>query len=225
MKKFTTGARNLELLKWTTYYGIDNQYNILYGFHGETEADYRLQAELIRKIPHIQPPYAFALARADRGSPMFEKPDAHGVHHLRPSSCYPFIFPSSFDYPHIAYFFEDDRVPEELPWHRECSELVDDWRKRWQSPSRPSLTYFKGVNSLSLRDHRGEKPRALRYDGRAAELYERCADAQRTEALREAYRGEDKWLDETLREFVEQGVMISLDDRYLALALPANPNH
>lgn len=226
MRKHTTGARNLELLKWTTYYGIDNQYNILYGFHGETEDDYRAQAELLKKIPHVQPPFAFALARADRGSPMFEKPDEHGVQHLRPSACYPFIFPPSFDYAHIAYFFEDDRFPEEHPWHRECGELIDAWKHRWSTGPRPTLTYFKGVGSLSIQDGRGtKKHRQLRYDGRAAELYERCADAQRVDALREAYTGDERWLDETLREFVEQDVMVRLDDRYLALALPANPNH
>jgi hypothetical protein len=156
---------------------------------------------------------------------MFERPEEHGVHHLRPSSCYPFIFPSSFDYAHIAYFFEDDRVPEEHAWHRECGELVDDWRKRWHSATRPTLTYFKGVGSLSIRDGRGPKPRALRYDGRAAELYERCADAQRRDALAEAYKGEEQWLDETLRDFIAQDLLVALDDRYLALALPANPNH
>lgn len=225
MKKHTTGVRNLELLKWTTYYGIDNQYNVLYGFHGETESDYRAQAELMRKIPHVQPPYAFALARADRGSPMFEKPGEHGVHHLRPSACYPFIFPPSFDYAHIAYFFEDDRVPEEHAWHRECGEIVDDWKRRWESSRRPTLTYFKAVGSLSIQDLRGPQRRALRYDGRAAELYERCADAQRSDALREAYAGEERWLEQTLQDFVAQDVMVHLDDRYLALALPANPNH
>lgn len=34
MRKNVTGMGNLELLKWTTYYGIDNSYNILYGFPG-----------------------------------------------------------------------------------------------------------------------------------------------------------------------------------------------
>ena len=49
-------------------------------------------------------------------------------HHLRPSSVYPFIYPSDFDYSHIAYFFEDDRVPEEHDWHRECGDLIDAWK-------------------------------------------------------------------------------------------------
>ncbi len=225
MRKFTTGIRNLELLKWTTYYGINNLYNVLYGFHGETEDDYRTQAALMRKIPHVQPPYAFALARADRGSPMFEQPAEHGVHHLRPAPCYPFIFPSSFDYSHIAYFFEDDRVPEEHAWHRECGDIVMAWKAAWDSDERPTLTYFKGVNSVTIQDGRTRRRQAYRFDNRAAELYERCADAQRLDALREAYPGDGQWLDETLKAMLGLDVMVELDGRVLALALPANPHH
>ena len=36
MRKHTTGMRNLELIKWCTYYGINNLYNILARFPGET---------------------------------------------------------------------------------------------------------------------------------------------------------------------------------------------
>jgi ribosomal peptide maturation radical SAM protein 1 len=225
MKKFTTGVRNLELLKWTTYYGIDNLYNILYGFHGETETDYRMQAALMRKIMHVQPPYAFALARADRGSPMFEEREKHGVHHLRPAPCYPFIFPKDFDLNHISYFFQDDRAPEGEAWHQECGAIVDDWKHRWESSARPTLTYIKSVSTLSIHDRRGTKYRGVRFDDKAAVLYERCADAQRREALYEAYAGDEKWLDATLSEMLEKDVMIELDGRFLALALPENKNH
>ncbi len=88
MKKHSTGMRNLELMKWCTYYDINNLYNILVGFAGETPDDYRLQCDVIGKIPHLQPPYAIARARADRGSPMFTDPDQHGVGRLRPADCY-----------------------------------------------------------------------------------------------------------------------------------------
>jgi hypothetical protein len=225
MKKFTTGVRNLELLKWTTYYGIDNLYNVLYGFHGETEADYRTQAALMRKIPHVQPPYAFALARADRGSPMFEEAEKHGVHHLRPASCYPFIFPERFDLKHISYFFQDDRAPEGQAWHQECADIVTEWKRRWEGDARPTLTYVKTVGSLSIHDTRFGKYRGVRFDDKAAALYERCADAQRREGLFEAYAGDEKWLEATLAEMLDRDVMVELDGRYLALALPENKNH
>ena len=75
MRKLSTGMRNVELIKWCTYYGINNLYNILVQFPGETAEDYRLQSEVVAKIPHFQPPYAIVKARADRGSPMYSDPD------------------------------------------------------------------------------------------------------------------------------------------------------
>ena len=36
MRKLTTGMRNVELIKWCTYYGINNMYNILMRFPGES---------------------------------------------------------------------------------------------------------------------------------------------------------------------------------------------
>ena len=45
MRKMTTGMRNVELIKWCTYHGITLLYNILMRFPGETEDDYRLQAD------------------------------------------------------------------------------------------------------------------------------------------------------------------------------------
>jgi ribosomal peptide maturation radical SAM protein 1 len=225
MKKYTTAVRNLELLKWTTYYGIINIYNLLYGFKGETEADFREQVKLMRKIPHIQPPNSYAIARADRGSPMFEEPDKNGISNLRPSQCYPFIFPKHFDLRRISYFFEDDRVPEAQPWEDEWCETIYRWQERWKKGPRPTLTYFKTVGTLSIHDNRSGTYRALRFDDKAAELYERCADAQRADGLREAYAGDEKWLEATLNEMIERDVMVELDGRYLALALPENKNH
>jgi len=60
MKKHTTGVRNLELIKWSTYYGINNLYNILLRFPGETAEDYRAQCDVIAKIHHFQAPWAIA---------------------------------------------------------------------------------------------------------------------------------------------------------------------
>jgi ribosomal peptide maturation radical SAM protein 1 len=226
MKKFTTGVRNLELLKWTTYYGIDNQYNVLYGFKGETKEDYVEQAKIMRLIPHVQPPYAFARARADRGSPMFEKPDQHGVNGLRPAGCYPYIFPKGFDLARIGYFFEDDRagVPDESAY-AECTEIVAEWRRRWDQGPRPKLSYLKTWDSVSVHDQRNGEAKSYRFDGRAARLYELCADAKRRDDLLAAFEGDEKFLDATLADFAEKQIAISLDGKWLALALPENPHH
>ncbi|MBK7858658.1 MAG: RiPP maturation radical SAM C-methyltransferase [Archangiaceae bacterium] len=226
MKKFTTGIRNIELLKWTSYYGVENLYILLCGFHGETEADYRQLAEVLPKLVHFQPPVAMGRARADRGSPMFERPAQHGVKNLRPARCYPFIFPAErFDLTRVSYYFEHDAVaplPEEV--HDACIRLVDGWRARWHSANRPWLRYAKGWRSLTISDGRGATPREVRLRGEVAELYELCAEARRAEDVRERL-GDPGWLDEALAELVSDDLLLHLDGRYLALALPANANH
>jgi ribosomal peptide maturation radical SAM protein 1 len=221
MKKHSTGMRNLELMKWCTYYGINNLYNILVGFAGETVDDYRLQCAVIGDIPHFQPPYAIARARADRGSPMFTAPDKHGVGQLRPADCYRYIFPRGrFNLDRISYYFDHDG-PGMLP-EREYDELfraVADWQQRWRDGSRPTLCYRKSCASIFIEDARTPNVRQFDYtDGHAA-LYEFCMDA-RTELAITAEFGHIDWLASALAEFCERGLMIRLDDQYLSLALP-----
>jgi ribosomal peptide maturation radical SAM protein 1 len=226
MKKFTTGMRNLELLKWTTYYGIENHYNLLYGFPGETADDYAAQASVLRKVPHLQPPYCMAPARADRGSPMFERPAEHGVSRLRPEAVYRFIYPAQFDLTKISYFFEDDRPT--LPStdaYRECIDVVDAWKQRWEKGPRPRLTYVKARGTLTIHDERWGPDDMTRLDDRAARLYELCADARRKDDLVHAFDGDSAWVDRMLADLVGYELIAHLDDKYLALALPANPNH
>ena len=226
MKKFTTGVKNVELLKWTTYHGIDNLYNILFGFPGETEEDYRLQAEVIRRIAHLQPPYAMCQARPDRGSPMFERPGEHSIAVLRPSACYRHIYPPDYDLRRVSYFFEheiDDILPDE--GYRECLKLVAEWKARWKGGSRPYLRYVKTWESVSVHDGRNGSPRRYRFDDREAALYELCADAMSREDLVAHFNGQAAWVDETLQGFVDKDLMLFLDDRYLSLALPHNPYH
>jgi len=226
MRKNTTAVRNLELLKWTTYHGIHNAYNILYGFPGETAGDYRAQAEVLRRIPHLQPPYAMAVARPDRGSPMFSRPDEHAIAFLRPSGCYRHIYPEDYDLARIAYFFEHGLTTEQpTEGHDECRALVAGWKARWSGPNRPYLRYVKTWESVSIHDGRGAQRRGYRYDDAAAALYELCADARTADELYAAVPEEPEWVDATLRDFVDRDLVLHVDDRYLALALPENPYH
>lgn len=226
MKKFTTGMKNVELLKWTTYYGITNLYNILYGFAGETAEDYRAQAAVMRKILHVQPPWSMSIARPDRGSPMFEHADQHGITNLRPSACYPYIYPKHFDLKRIGYFFDNERdqVPDPSAWD-ECLDVVAEWTERWKTGPKPTLSYVKGWKTLTIHDHRNGRPSAHRYDDRAADLYELCADAKRKEDLVAKFDGDAAFVDATVAEMVENDLLLDLDGKLLALALPDNPNH
>ena len=109
MKKGTTSFRNIELLKWCKEYGIKPMWNLLYGFPGETAADYDETIETIHAIWHLDPPTGYGPIRLDRFSPYHEDPAAFGMVGVRPLGPFPFLYP----FPHetvmeIAYYFDFD---------------------------------------------------------------------------------------------------------------------
>jgi ribosomal peptide maturation radical SAM protein 1 len=156
MKKHTTGMRNLELIKWSTYYGINNLYNILLRFPGETAEDYRAQCDVIAKIHHFQAPWAIAKARADRGSPMYSDPESQSISRLVPSACYDYLFPKDrFNLNRVSYYFEHEMgntVADDE--YNEIFEAVDVWQHRWQQRPRPYLRYRKGWATIKISDGR-----------------------------------------------------------------------
>jgi ribosomal peptide maturation radical SAM protein 1 len=224
MRKGLPAVRNLELLKWSTYYGIENLYNILVGFAGETEQDYREQRELLALIPHLQPPYQMAPARPDRGSPMHAAPAEHGITRLDPEPCYRFLFPSRFELARVSYYYRPQRegaLSEEA--YAGCTEVVARWKERWASDARPTLLYRKHLESITIVDRRGDEERTLRLAGREAQLYERCGDARRLTEIEARFGGAASWINQLLDELLSAGLLVHLDGRYLSLALPAYP--
>jgi ribosomal peptide maturation radical SAM protein 1 len=224
MRKKSTGVRNVSFIKWCTHYGINNLYNILWGFPGETEEDYRQQSEVIAKIPHLQPPWGIARARADRGSPMFTQPREHGIVRLTPTECYAYIYPRDrFRLEDVAYYFDHEQ--EILPdaAYEGLLTRVAIWQQRWHRRPRPSLKYHRAWRSLVIVDARHGAPSKLVYREREARLYELCSEPATPKALVEAFDGDEGWVRETLDAFVERDLVLHLDGRYLSLALPAKP--
>ena len=224
MRKHTTGMRNLELIKWCTYYGIHNFYNILVRFPGETVEDYRIQCDVISRISHLQPPYAIVKARADRGSPMFFEPETQSISNLRPAACYEYIFPKNrFNLERVSYYFDhqmENTVGDEQ--YTEIFSLVANWQESWEESPTPYLRYRKSLATIVIDDGRTPQPRSFTYSDGAALLYEYCADARSPGDIATRFKSE-QWVEGALSEFVERDLIIFLDGRYLSLALPENP--
>ncbi|MCI0485939.1 MAG: RiPP maturation radical SAM C-methyltransferase [Blastocatellia bacterium] len=223
MRKHTTGMRNLELIKWCTYYGIHNFYNILVRFPGETVEDYRLQCEVISKIAHLQPPYAIVKARADRGSPMFFEPEAQSISRLRPAACYQYIFPKDrFNLERVSYYFDHEMGNTVADGqYDEIFTLVAYWQESWKRPRVPFLRYRKSWSQIVIDDGRSRPTRRFTYCDDAAALYEYCADA-RTRSDITAHFDNEAEVEDALNDFLEKNLIIFLDGRYLSLALPEN---
>ena len=223
MRKHTTGMRNLELIKWSTYYGINNLYNILLRFPGETAQDYRTQCDVISQIHHLQAPWAIAKARADRGSPMYSEPETQSVSRLVPSPCYDYLFPKDrFNLNRVSYYFEHE-MGNTLEDHdyEEIFKAVDVWQARWRERPKPYLRYRKAWATILIEDGRNCSPILTTYSDARARLYEYCADAHSAKEIAAEFDGAS-WVDEAIEEFIERKLMVHLDNRYLSLALPEN---
>jgi ribosomal peptide maturation radical SAM protein 1 len=224
MCKMTTGMRNVELIKWCTYHDITCMYNILMRFPGETVEDYRMQAELVPKILHLQPPWGIVKARADRGSPMYTDPASQSIRRLKPAVCYDYIFPKKFNLERVSYYFDhemDNVVDEEV--YDDLLEAVGKWQASWTVPGHPYLRYRKALTSITIEDGRRRRHRKYQYADGPALLYEYCADA-RTPRDIAAAMGTEPWVQQALDDFIQKDLVLFLDGRYLSLALPANPN-
>jgi len=216
--------RNLELIKWCTYYGIHNLYNILVRFPGETVEDYRVQCEVISKIWHFQPPYAIVKARADRGSPMYFEPEAQSISGLRPAECYEYVFPKGrFDLTRVSYYFDHDMA--NTVDDRDYDEIfcqVTAWQESWKRSERPYLGYRKSLSTVVIDDYRNRRRRTHTFSDGPAALYEYCLDARTRNDIGSQF-DDAVWIEDALDEFVGKDLIALLDGRYLSLALPENP--
>lgn len=228
MRKGTCGLRNVQLLKWCRELGIGVDWNILYGFPGETRADYEEMLAMLPAIEFLDPPAACGPIRMDRFSPYFEKPEEFGLVNVRPMKPYAFLYP----FPHgslmrIAYHFDFDyHSGEIMAGHAdEVIRFVEVWRQKENRGLLCSIRRPDG--SLLLRDTRpGTTMREVDLAGDEAAAYEFCDEfrpfAGIVRHLRERSPG-DEITEEGVRTFLESLVanMLMLTDgrNWLSLAV------
>jgi ribosomal peptide maturation radical SAM protein 1 len=226
MRKGVTGIKNVRLLKWSTYYGIGISWNLLLGFPGETQEDYEQQLALIKQLSHLPPPSGAFRISLQRFSPNFTQATTMGFDNVRPIESYGYIYPKEIDTQRIAYFFEynaKDTLPETA--YTPIRTEIMRWQEQWRGKVKPRLTYAIKDGRLSILDARQpEMPRAHKFDGIAARIYEFCGDTDRSvDSIREHLRDEtadENALQALLGRFVMHGLMCEERGTFLSLALP-----
>jgi ribosomal peptide maturation radical SAM protein 1 len=235
MDKGTTAIQNIQLLKWCLEFNIEPQWNILYGFPGETPEDYADTPALIRLLTHLYPPNTANPIIFERFSPYHDNSERWNLA-LQPRTAYKFIYPESrIALDRIAYFF-DGQWPEKPTGDQEAEhytratrEAIEQWR-HISATAEIHCEYEKGPGYLLIRDNRpallthGAKERRTTLQGAAATIYEIC-DANRSftaiaKELRSlGYQLTDPQINTTLSQLCDQGFIFREGDRYLALAL------
>jgi len=228
MRKGTSGLRNVQLLKWCREHGVHVDWNILYGFPGETREDYEEMLAMLPAIEFLDPPVACGPIRMDRFSPYFEKPEEFGMTNVRPMAPYAFLYPFPREsLMRIAYHFDFDYRPGESPTGiaEEVIHFAEAWRQKGERGLLCSLRRHDG--SVVLLDTRpGATLREVELSGIEAAAYEFCDEFRPLAAvlryLREQNPGEEI-TEEGLRAFLESlaanRLMITDGRNWLSLAI------
>ena len=230
MRKGTTALRNIQMMKWGQEYNVSVEWNILYGFPGETVEDYRQTLKLLRAIRFLRPPCATGPIRLDRFSPYFNNPADYGLINVRPMPIYQYLYPFGEEsLGQIAYYFNFDYAPEIDP--RGLADEVIAYIKQWQAaPERGTLcSVSRPDGRLTLLDTRSDAclPE-LTLEGAERAIYEYCDELRSAQGviryLRESFADvpfTDQQVVDFLDSLVANKLMVTDGANYLSLALRA----
>lgn len=226
MRKGVRAAQNVNLLRWTRYYGIHVDWNILWGFPGESARDYAAQAALMPHLVHLQPPSGGGRIWMERFSPLYTDADRLGVRRREPEGSYRYVYPDTVDLERAAYFFEyelADALPDDA--YDGVRHAVSSWQRAWEKRRRPVLRYWSAPGLVQIYDgrHQGREG-TYTFEGPLADVYLACSERPITAAAISARLGRRlpaEAVGEVLTEFAGQGLTFLDGDLALSLALPA----
>jgi ribosomal peptide maturation radical SAM protein 1 len=228
MRKGTTALRNIQLLKWAREFNIIAEWNILYGFPGETPDDYRDILALLPAIRFLRPPCAAGPIRLDRFSPYHKSPAEFGLLNLRPLSTYRYLYPFNPEsLQRIAYYFDFDYGPENDPsgFAADVVAYVQEWKNNPELGSLQSMVRPDG--SLAMVDSRSDATiPELVLSGLEQTVYEFCDELQSVAGIVRHLRAscpDSAFSDERVLAFLESLVanrlMVTDGRNFLSLAI------
>ena len=226
MRKGVRAAQNVNVLRWSRYYGIGVSWNLLWGFPGETEENYIDQAAAIPHLVHLPPPAVANRIWLERFSPLFTGQGLGEIRDRVPERSYQYIYPADVDLEKVAYFFDyqaDLGVPDTA--YTAVREAVATWSGAWLADIRPTLTHRSAPHFVQISDarHQGQDG-TYTFEDTLADLYMACSDRPTTAAAVRRKLGlslPEEDIQEIFQEFQRRGLMFIDEQLALALSLPA----
>ncbi len=226
MCKGVRASQNVNLLRWAQYYNIHVDWNILWGFPGETERDYAAQAALIPHLFHLPPPSSANRVWLERFSPLFTDHDTFQLTRRAPERSYRYVYPGHVDLERVAYFFDydlDGALPDST--FAGVRRAATEWSSAWHAGGPPVLQYRSAPHFIQIYDERQRgHGGTYTFEGTLADLYLACSNRPTTAAAVRRQLGlqlSTAAIQELFDGFAERGLMF-LDEQFaLALALPA----
>lgn len=228
MRKGCTGLQNIQLLRWCEELGIQVGWNLLTGFPGESSAEYRNMAELVCLLTHLQPPATCSPVRLDRFSPFFIRAEEFGLHRVRPSAAYYYVFPlGRAQLSKLAYFFDFDYVDGRQPlnYASGVSRAVESWHKsRTAAEQRPRLDAVVSSDEITIADTRTAAVSPVhRLSGTTAQIYASCDSVQGMVKLIQLFPPDrQQEAVRSVENLLNSKLMIEQDGHLLSLAVFRN---
>lgn len=249
LNKGTTVCINVELLKWAREFGIYVIWNFLVKMPGDRDEWYAEMAEWLPLISHLSPPSGAALMalRYDRFSSYFNRPQDYGID-LKPLRQYASVFPLTPEQmADFVYYFEDVTGKSGRTWSDANKPGLDkvyailaEWRDLFYTKTNDTLwaDFQANMVVLSMREESGAvlihdtRPVAAQADTTlkdlAAAVYLAC-DTSKTpdlliKALQTNRHSSVVWetIQPVLDDLIARKIMVSLEGRYLSLAVREN---
>ena len=228
MRKGTTGLKNIEFLKWCREYGVTPLWNLLYGFPGETTADYEEIRDLVEAIWHLDPPLGIGRLRLDRFSPYHDDPAAFGMENVRPKAALLHLYPfPSEDVMEMAYHFDFDYADGRRA-NAHAGRALEITRA-WMADRDRGMLSLAGTEDGCVRLDESRptvttEPGRIVLEGWRAAVFLACDRAKGARELRElpevqadsVYEGE---LREFLADCVRRRLMVRNDRSWLNVAV------
>lgn len=225
MDKGVSGARNVRTLREFENHSLTCTWNYLYGFPGETVADYGPVVDQLPALVHLQPPGGAHRIQLERFSPNFTDP-ALGFGKRRPAEMYQHVYElPEAELTDLVYLFatEDAGIGGET--EKRLKEAVGAWRD-----GHPGSTLVieegesgAGPDVTLVHDRRhGWPPRTHRLTGWRAAALRRLEDGRTEPALHRLLTGDGhdvpadelgRWLCQAL----EAGLLFRDGPTYVAL--------
>lgn len=223
MKKGVSGVQNILFLRSAEQQGLTVDWNFLYGFPGETQADYENMLRQIPRLVHLQPPTGAFRIALERFSPNYDYGEL-GFAIRQPAKVYNYIYQlPRRELMDLVYLF--DSPPQGITGALEdrLKAASADWFDRYWSSS---LTWWEHEQSIVIVDARAGWPHAeLCLEGIRARVFRELLDGLGVDGLQrrlpdqvDTSRGE---LESVITEFDDAGLVYGDGGRFIALPVPA----
>lgn len=227
MDKGVSAAHNVRMLRDGQDLGLNVTWNILYGFPGETEEDYRRLLRKFTTLEHLEPPTGAWRIALERFSPYFEDP-TQGFMFRRPSEIYDFIYQVPRDELYdMVFFFDTSFQGISGPIEDEMKQACEEWAKAYPQSTLSYWTDDRG--RVVIEDRRASWPEeVIELDEIQSNVYLgmfQCAALKgvRRRLADSGHVVQEAEVEEMLRYFVERGLAFEDEGRYVSVALEIDP--